>query len=118
MVHKFLLSIDTSQGHRYDQLTTYLFDNKLVKSVVQGNMSQDGSEGTVYVFVPNRRKFEAYLNKRNSNRAPGDPREMIRSSHYEGKTYIKPPDREETATRQALKRLKKQTGASGDGIKF
>ncbi|MBU0535134.1 MAG: hypothetical protein ABIJ82_02955 [Patescibacteria group bacterium] len=118
MTHKFLISIDTCQGLRYDQLTTYLYENGLVKNLVQGNVSQDGSEGTVYAYVSNKQRFLAYLNRRKLNRTADDPREMIRSFHYEGRIYVRPPDDEEIKTSQNLKRMRKRTNVSGNGVKF
>jgi hypothetical protein len=105
MTHKFLLSIDTSQNSRYDELTRYLKEMELVKSIESGAVSSSSSEGTLYVYVGNKKKFLMYLNKRNSKRDSDDPRDMILDFRYQGKMTPKPPI-DKNMLRQALKKIR------------
>jgi hypothetical protein len=105
MTHKFLLSVDTSQNSRFRELTKYLKEMGLVKSIENGTVSSSSSEGTLYAYVGDKNKFLAYLNKRSSKRDSDDPRDMIVSFRYEGKISYKPPVGK-NMIRQALKRIR------------
>jgi len=85
----------------------YLKEKGLIKQILHTQLSPESSEESILVLVSNKRNFETYMRKRDSNRDRLDPHDAVISYRYEG--IIGKTSAAKKEERRLQKQLKEKT---------
>jgi hypothetical protein len=83
MGHLYRISLNTRNSN-FSVFKRYLKEKGLIKQILHSQLSLEESEESILVLVSNKRKFETYMKKKDSNRDRLDPHDAVLSYRYEG----------------------------------
>ena len=83
MGHLYRISLDM-ESPNFVSFKRYLKEKGLIKQILQNQLSSEERTESILVLVSNKRNFETYMRKRDSNRDRLDPHDAVISYRYEG----------------------------------